>query len=207
MVRFLIQSPVRSVKSLPLTSTALEQALYAQQVPFARGSLLLCWALLQKIIPFLSYKEYSFKTRNFQIFWCTFKLTFQKTHAVRWAPTFAWINQLSIYIFKLDCFHRLSYPFCFSSLLMWWKGLLLSVLFLTGFLPWLSCIAMPLGVIWGHELAVNRNRWRPSESSKAAHTKKALISGYGLQGANRLRKYSTLKAWALCKEQQGKTFY
>lgn len=46
-----------------------EQPLHAQNVPFAEGWALLCLALLQKIFAFLSYKEYSFKNRNFQIFY------------------------------------------------------------------------------------------------------------------------------------------
>lgn len=45
-----------------------EQALRVQHIPVARGWVLLCLALIGKIIAFHSYKEYSFKTRNFQIF-------------------------------------------------------------------------------------------------------------------------------------------
>lgn len=68
MARFLIQSPLRSSESLPLPSMVSEQALRAQHIPVARGWVLLCLALIGKIIAFLSYEEYSFKTRNFQIF-------------------------------------------------------------------------------------------------------------------------------------------
>lgn len=66
--RFLIQCPMRSGESLPLTSVVSEQALHDHHVPFARGWVLLCLALIWKIIAFLSYKEYSFKNRNFQVF-------------------------------------------------------------------------------------------------------------------------------------------
>lgn len=69
IARFLIQSPARSSETFPTISMVSEQPLHAQNMPFAKGWALLCLALLQKIFAFLSCMEYSFKNRNFQIFY------------------------------------------------------------------------------------------------------------------------------------------
>lgn len=63
---------------------------------------------------------------------------------------------------------------CSFFLLCWCegKGLLLSFLFLRGFVAWISCTAMLFGTVWGHELAVNWCQRCPLESNNAAHIKK-----------------------------------
>lgn len=81
------------------------------------------------------------------------------------------IHYLAIY---LSWIAFTTYQICSVFLVCWCdeKGLLLSILFPIGFLSWLSCTAVSLGMIWGHELSVNWSQRCPLESSNAAHRKK-----------------------------------